>query len=429
MSKVMYHVFKKGNENFLYISDYKQLFRISENEFSLLNSSSDNQDILQKYINNVTTADCVKGVKNMFTRYGLFLCVANMCNMRCTYCFAHQGDYGKKQGIMSKEVAYSSIDWYLSIVPENCDAYIIFFGGEPLLAKETIISACNYANEKYPGRRINFHLVTNAVLLDRQFIDFLSENNFGVAVSIDGGKQVQNLQRPLANNGDSFYETTKNLPYLFSKINRVHARGTYCDFSLNLAEIHKDLLALGFQEVNIPPDILHLKDKDTDIKHLLDQLDELYDYITDYIVHNVDFPFGLFVTHIRRLFIPILDESYSCGVGKTTFAVDINGDIFPCHRYSEIGSEKIGDINHKDIIVSLSRFENNRCKKCWNQYTCSHGCNYNDRIICGSENIKNKYWCIYSQKMTELSLALVSKLSEKQLMHIMLLPNPAEEKC
>ncbi|WP_276318779.1 hypothetical protein [Marinitoga lauensis] len=39
--------------------------------------------------------------------------------------------------------------------------------------------------------------------------------------------------------------------------------------------------------------------------------------------------------------------------------------------------------------------------------------------LTGSSDDKNIYWCIYSQKMTELSLRLIPKLKEKHLKKIL----------
>ena len=48
-------------------------------------------------------------------------------------------------------------------------------------------------------------------------IDYMVENNFRISISLDGGKEIQNKQRPLVNGKDSFYEATKNLEYLLKK--------------------------------------------------------------------------------------------------------------------------------------------------------------------------------------------------------------------
>lgn len=68
-------------------------------------------------------------------------------------------------------------------------------------------------------------------------------------------------------------------------------------------------------------------------------------------------------------------------------------------------------------------YESFECKKCWDQYTCSHGCAYNDYMLTGDMETKNIYWCKYSKKLTELSLSLINELSQKQLENILLKVN------
>lgn len=48
-------------------------------------------------------------------------------------------------------------------------------------------------------------------------------------------------------------------------------------------------------------------------------------------------------------------------------------------------------------------------------YNCSHGCSYNDTVL----NIKNESnWCIYSKRMTEVTIAMLSELSEDDILLI-----------
>jgi len=203
----------------------------------------------------------------------------------------------------------------------------------------------------------------------------------------------------------------------FDAYKSVHARGTYSNFNNSLVEAYDALLNLGFREVSIPPDILN-NDMNKKFNSLNDELDNMYDYIVDYIINNDHFPFGTFIEHIRRIFLPKTDIKYTCGLGEVIYSVDIYGDIYPCHRFSSENDYKLGNVMDQKKIKGFS-FITEECNKCWNQYTCSHGCCYNDYILSDSLNKKNPYWCGYSKKMTELCLALIPKLSEEHLKRIL----------
>lgn len=417
-----YHVFTNNQGKFLYLTNFKQLFFIPDAEYDILSAKdkslcSKQNIIIHSYESKLNPEDFEVRYESSNKRCGLFLCIANTCNSQCTYCFAHQGDYGKNRGIMPVDIAEKAIDFFMRRIPDGGEAWIIFFGGEPLMAYNRIVQTCEYVKSHYIENNFQFHIVTNATLLNKERIDYFAQNKFGVAVSIDGGTEVQNKQRPLINHKDSYYEVIKNLDYLLTSIPYTHARGTYCDFSISLTDIYKDLLSLGFREVNVAPDILNTNEN-KDFHKLLDQLERLSQYILEYVKDHDDFPFGLFTEHIRRLFLPRYEIDYSCGLGELVFSVDFKGDVYPCHRYSSNEDQKIGNVVG-EIKKTDQLYTSEQCKVCWNRYSCSHGCSYNDHELTGSTSTKNEYWCKYSQKMTELSLVLCTQLSQKTLMEIM----------
>lgn len=417
----MFRVFSKNENYYLYLTKFKQLFSIDQCTYNYLKSDSidmhKKRKLLREFEKSTNEVDSYSSEYSEFKRYGLFLGVSNSCNAMCRYCFASQGDYGKKKGLMNDYTAFKSIDFFMNKVPKECEANIIFFGGEPTLAFDTIIKTCNYIKNEYSDRDYKLHIVTNATLLNKTMIDFLSDNNFSMGISIDGGEKIQNLYRPLRDGKDSFYESTKNLNYIFDKMTYVHARGTFSNFNESLVDAYKDLLELGFKEVSIPPDILN-NEQNKEFYKLINQLDLLYDFVIEYSKNHDDFPFTVFVENIRRIFMAKLDIDYTCGVGESIFSTDINGDIYPCHRFSSEKEFCIGNVSDISDMTSFT-YKSTQCKSCWNQYTCSHGCCYNDYFLEKDINFKNQYWCMYSQKMTELSLQLIQNLDDYKIANIL----------
>lgn len=415
---INYHIYSTGQKNVLYLPNYKQAFLVSETEYELIKKAH-GKDIVEKYTTMVNEIDRKNEIRGKDSVYELYLCVANMCNAKCIYCFANQGDYGKKKGLMKAEIAKKAIDFFMWKVPIDCEARITFFGGEPLLAYETIVQTCEYVNKKYFTRNHTFHITTNATLLTKNMIDFMSLYNFKVAISIDGGPQIQNSQRPLANAADSYVEATKNVEYLLNKVKHILIRGTYCGHEYNLDDCYADLLDLHISEVNVVPDISGINNE-RDCDKLLLQLDRLHHFILDYVKFHDDFPFGLFTIKIRELFLRKTELTYRCGAGKNTFSVDIEGNIYPCHRLSNDTDLILGNVNE---YISASEWETNiykdSCQRCWNRYTCTHGCRYEDRIAQEGNNEKNPYFCAYSKKMTEIAISLCLELPPESLRKIL----------
>jgi len=220
----MFHIFENKDKKYLYLTSYKQFFEIDENTYLTLKFSNDNDEInriLSVYEQHVNEEDnFVKNdVKEL--RYGLFLCISNACNASCSYCFANKGNYGKDEGIMSIQIAKKAVDFFMNKIPTSGQGIIIFFGGEPLMAYNQLVSTCEYIKERQANKNTQFHLVTNGTLLNEKIIDYIAMNNFSVGISIDGDEKVQNEQRPLRNGKNSFLEATKHLDYLFKKVKSV----------------------------------------------------------------------------------------------------------------------------------------------------------------------------------------------------------------
>ncbi|MDO5716649.1 MAG: 4Fe-4S cluster-binding domain-containing protein [Tissierellia bacterium] len=397
------HKFNTKNYFYVYLEEVKQAYKFETKE--------ERQDFIEQDVEEILKDSEPLMSIGPKTRRGLFLNIANTCNMRCTYCFANQGNYGKKPGIMDSGTARKAVDYFIRMTEPCFQINIIFFGGEPLVNFPVIVETVNHVNKTYSNRDIKFHLVTNATLLSKKRIDFLSEHNFSLGVSIDGCREIQNKQRPLINGKDSYYETTKHLEYILKRMNNVHARGTYVDFNEPLVDAYRSLLKLGFREVSIPPDVLGCKNINQ-YERLEYQLDLLFEYIVDYANKTFTLPFGIYIESLRRLFMQKIDVEYTCGLGEDILSIDYNGNIYPCHRFSSEEKFKIGNIDDYVNTKELE-FTSTICNACWNRYTCSHGCHYNDYILEKGENKKNPLWCKYAKKLTEQSIKLCESLPKE----------------
>jgi len=421
-----YWVFSEGKQSYIYFTNYKQAFEISDFEAECINTRSDGYiEIIQNCKKELEPNELNDELELDDSLYGLYLNISNTCNAKCIYCFAHQGNYGKEDAIMDSKIAIQAVDFFMEKVPKEKYAGIVFFGGEPLMAYSVIKEVCAYISMNYSTRKVKYSITTNATLMNEEMIDLFSAYNFKVAVSIDGGEIIQNNQRPLRNGGNCFYEATKNLPYLLKERPKTIARGTFCNYHTSLVDHYEKLINLGFTEVNIVPDLLNIKSK-KEYLMLEKALDELHDYIVLYTQHHVDFPFGLFKMRIRKLFLPKNKLEYNCGIGKQVFSIDVHGDIFPCHRFNEIETSSMGNVVKKDFHEKIPKFDVITCKDCWNRYTCTHGCSYEDLKHADSEPQKNRFFCKYSMKMTQICIALCSELNEETLWQIIKIPNGME---
>lgn len=124
--------------------------------------------------------------------------VSGMCNMRCRYCF-YTDETEKRAiasyGMMSAQTLESVLTQVLSAAARSCA--ILFQGGEPTLAGlpffEEAVKMSRRLNRN--GCQLSFALQTNGLLIDEDWCRFLSEHHFLVGVSLDGTKDIHDINR------------------------------------------------------------------------------------------------------------------------------------------------------------------------------------------------------------------------------------------
>jgi len=124
---------------------------------------------------------------------------SGLCNMRCTYCFycdamAHRAQ--PSYGIMSIDTLQGILRQALTT--QDPDLTVAYQGGEPTLAGLDFFKASIELEKQFNTRRIPIHhaLQTNGLLIDGDWAVFFKENHFLIGLSIDGPKDIHDLNRP-----------------------------------------------------------------------------------------------------------------------------------------------------------------------------------------------------------------------------------------
>ncbi len=142
----------------------------------------------------------------------LIIELTEACNIRCTYCIFDETDKSERNHSdesISSEVALSSVDDFFKRTNGE-EAYIVFYGGEPLLNFDLIRSIVAHANSISSGK-IKFSFTTNGVSLSRDKFQFLIDNDFKITVSVDGPKEIHDKRRVSKNGKGTFSIIEKNL--------------------------------------------------------------------------------------------------------------------------------------------------------------------------------------------------------------------------
>lgn len=152
----------------------------------------------------------------------LYLMTAQGCNFGCGYCPVPET--AKKSGVvlLSVEDAIAGIELWQEhlkdVYDPNLQYSIIFYGGEPLLNKETIKAALACLKmKKETGSlpsNINFMIATNGILIDDEIITMCKEYNIMVAIGLDGPKDPNDALRVDSDGNGTFDRTVASIKNL-----------------------------------------------------------------------------------------------------------------------------------------------------------------------------------------------------------------------
>lgn len=348
----------------------------------------------------------------------LCLNVAHKCNMKCRYCFAAQGDFGRGESLMSVEVGRQAIDFLLEQSGGIGRVEVDFFGGEPLLNFRLVRDLVAYGNEQAArrGKQIHFTLTTNASLLNNEIIDFILENELSVVLSLDGRQKTNDLNRVLKN-GNGTYEMV--LPRIKELVNRepasYYVRGTFTRETLDFAEDFRHLADMGFNSISLEPAVGADKDfaiKEADLPEILLQYEKLAELVWHY--HQKEKPVNFFHFNLDLQKGPCMAKRITgCGAGVEYLAVTPEGDFYPCHQL--IGQEQfymgnvadgVGDPRIKMLLAGSHLGTKQECQSCWARYFCGGGCHANNFLSEGTLQRPHSTTCIMHRKRIEAGIYL-----------------------
>mgnify|MGYP002624877331 CR=1 FL=1 len=347
----------------------------------------------------------------------LCLMVAQDCNLRCKYCFGDGGSYGAR-GVMSAEVGRAAVDFIIkkSINRRHCE--IDFFGGEPLINFSTVKAVTEYvrAREIETNKIFKLTLTTNGMLLNDGAIDWLNENNISVVLSLDGRKEIHDAMRPDSTGHGSYDRARKNFKRLVDSRNgeNYYLRGTYTRRNLDFTDDVLSMHDAGFDVLSVEPVVL----KDSPLGFTEDDLPTIrreYDRLTEAYLERQRQGRGFFFFHFNVDLSngPCVAKRLSgCGAGHEYFAVDVNGDLYPCHQFVGRAGYRLGSVfdgvddprGLQDYFRRSHVLNKPRCRECWARFYCSGGCHANADLFHGDIRQPYEVGCEIQKKRLECAI-------------------------
>ena len=357
----------------------------------------------------------------------LCLHVAHDCNLRCKYCFASTGDFGQGRKIMPPEIAKKAIDFVIARSGVRHNIEVDFFGGEPLMAWDTVTQTVDYARsleEKY-NKKFRFTITTNGLLLDEDKRKYINENMDNCVLSLDGRREVNDeFRKTVAGTGS--YDTI--VPKFKALVDErdpnldYYARGTFTSHNLDFAEDVLSIADAGFDRLSVEPVTADpgcgydLTEDD------LPKIEAEYDRLTDIMLERKKEgkPFTFFHFMVDLDQGPcVVQRLRGCGAGYEYVAVTPDGDIYPCHQFVGKDEFKQGSVLDQSFNMDIAQkfagmniYSRPKCQKCWAKFYCSGGCsaaNYNmnhdmnDSYDLGCEMERKRLECaIYLKAMDKI---------------------------
>lgn len=297
------------------------------------------------------------------------------------------------------------------------DIYVIFFGGEPLLNKKGIKYAVEYVREllKKHNIRSHFSITSNATLLDEDFAEFLVENKIPITISIDGGRDIQNKNRPLASGANSFGIVNKNVQQLMKIRKNLTARVTLVHEDVgHLVDIVKDLWEMGFGQVQydlVSTEDPQLKITEEDLVTIEEQVKIIADMMYENVIHDQWKVLRNLTKIVDCVNFPVWDLTGCSYYAPYTIMVDPTGEIYKCQRLMD-EEYCTGDIYNgiKWNKFYLKKPINEECETCWVKSICGAGCPQVRLMNTGDINKNSKLWCDHVKIITNEALKFYAKL-------------------
>ncbi len=366
----------------------------------------------------------------------LCLNVAHDCDLRCRYCFAGQGGFGGRRGLMRPETARAAVDLLLERSGGTGTVEIDFFGGEPLLNLGVVREAVDYGRRRAAaaGRSIGFTLTTNAAALGPEEAAYLAETMDNVVLSLDGRPEVHDRMRPFAGGRPSQATILANiLRFVALRGERDYwVRGTYTAHNLDFTADVAYLARQGIRNISLEPVVGGGPKAATGwqlAEGHLPGLAEEYVRLAGFLDEEARAGRPLRFFH----FIAETDSGpcfakrvRGCGAGREYLAVTPEGELYPCHQFvgregfglgrvdgpgAAQGQETAGEGRLGRRVGSLWLGGKPACRACWARYRCSGGCHANGHAATGDLTRPDQMGCALMRMRLEASLYLQARRS------------------
>ncbi|HEX2985937.1 MAG TPA: thioether cross-link-forming SCIFF peptide maturase [Caproiciproducens sp.] len=353
--------------------------------------------------------------------------IAHDCNLRCEYCFAAKGDFGRGRMLMPFEVGKKAIDFLIENSKGRHNLEVDFFGGEPLMNFEVVKQIVEYARgiEKENNKNFRFTITTNGLLLTDDKIDFINREMSNCVLSLDGRKSVNDRLRVRVDGTGCYDAIVPKFQKLVSTRGDkdYYVRGTFTRHNLDFTNDILHMAELGFDQISVEPVVsdpnLDYSIQESDLPRVFEEYERLSKTLIARKREGRGINFFHFMIDLQQGPCAI-KRLRGCSCGNEYIAVTPEGDIFPCHQFVGDDSWKMGnvmdgtfDLNRKHEFALANIYSKPDCKNCWAKFYCSGGCNANNWQYEKDIHKAHKIACELEKKRLECAVMIQAALAEQ----------------
>ena len=174
----------------------------------------------------------------------------------------------------------------------------------------------------------------------------------------------------------------------------------------NLVDNFKALNDMKFRSIPMAPAQNLLSDEDYD--RLIGENTKLVQYFLE-LIQSGDYKTAkklrILMSGLQKIHKSGVARKILCGVGSAQLAVDINGEIYPCHRFVANKEYAMGNvlkdtkIEKMPFLEEITLEKHKECKNCWARNLCVGACPNENLVNAGTTQKSDSKNCRFIQAM------------------------------